>query len=130
MGTLDALQYSIGAGGVSAFARSSRAFNPNFGLVGTKSTLSTSVKSQNLGFNTKIITDEYVHYGTFRTAYRSADGRFIAGTARKVDLGERFNLSRATPWSPVNTSVPTWVRWSAIVGGGSVLANQILNHDK
>jgi hypothetical protein len=29
MGTLDALQYSIGAGGVSAFARSSRAFNPD-----------------------------------------------------------------------------------------------------
>lgn len=75
MGTLDALQYGIGAGGVSALARSSRTFNPNFGLVGSKSSSSISK------INTSIRVDKH---GIERWSKHYANGRFAPGNNTRV----------------------------------------------
>jgi len=100
------------------------------GAMSWGSALSTAAASQSSSSVATLKTGEYIHYNILRTAVRTPNGRFAVGNAQKVDLGIKYNLSRATPWTPTNTSIPTWAKWAAGVGGGSVLVNQILNHDK
>ena len=75
MGTLETYQYAIGAGGVSALAKSTRAFNPNFGLVGSKSSSSISK------INTSIRVDKN---GIERWSKHYANGRFAPGNNTRV----------------------------------------------
>jgi hypothetical protein len=87
--------------------------------------------SRTLGTNSNAIvrTADYIHYGVLRTPL-TANGRFAIGTGQQVDLGVRYNIGRATAWSPVNSSIPSWAKWAAGIGGGGILANQVLNHNK
>lgn len=122
MGTLDALQYGIGAGGVSALARSSRTFNPNFGLVGSKSSSSISK------INTSIRVDKH---GIERWSKYYANGRFAPGNNTRV-FRDHYNrgfyqhyglngLGQSTMHTPINVSkMSKTAQWGYGLSGGAI----------
>ncbi len=89
-----------------------------------------SKMSKTSGSVATLKTGEYIHYNILRTSVRHPNGRFAVGNAKKVDLGIKYNLGRATPWTPTNTSTPNWAKWASGIIGGSVVIKQVLNHNK
>jgi hypothetical protein len=84
-----------------------------------------------------IIYGTHFRSGIWRLTAKHSNGTFAMGHGAPLN-GQVFNqyfglngIGQTTKLTATNlSSIPTWAKWAAGIGGGSVLANQLFNHDE
>lgn len=95
--------------------------------------LSSAVASQS---SSTIIYGTHFNHGVWRLTAQYSNGLFAPGHGAPL-TGQVFNnyfrlngLGQTSSLTSLNTSIPTWAKWAAGIGGGAVITNQVLNHNK